>query len=267
MSAGVIAERARVVELLAGAERHNTSHEGRTISDAWDAIDSLPADTLFLGSATVVTWLTDASSRLNITMASETEVSRLLDAIGFQPGERQVLLHAILADRQSFFKDASAVARRNDTEASVVLRRDAERTEIQSREDMAEESAITHEMLRQLLPYLTIRGSGRINVRTAPNAVLATLPGFTAEIIEEIDRSRRAGVRLDRLDDLRQRVSFGARAAFDEFGSQLSARLLFRTDEVEAHVDAKLRDGLHRESSVILRRGNGAVTVEVISND
>jgi hypothetical protein len=266
-AAGIIAGKTRLTYLLVGVERLGLGSETSAAADRWGATNGLPADTLELGRATAVALLTDASSRLNIIRADEADISRLLNVLGFQSIEQQAVLQALLVDRLAFYDRVSTAGQQMDEGPVVHGRDDVEEIGSTSNVGLAPRSAISLEMLQRLWPYLTIHGTGRINVKTAPRVVLAALPGFTSEVLEEVERARRNGTRLDRFDDLRQRLSFSDRATFDRLKPTLSTRLVFRTEEIEVRVDVRLANGMRRVTSALLRPGGRVVTAGEYSNE
>ena len=121
---------------------------------------------------------------------------------------------------------------------------------------------MTPELYARIAPYLSIRGSGQINVNTAPSVVLHSVPGLTDEAIGTLIRARQENRPIRSLDELSQRVSSGTRAAMLDAGSELSSRVVFDTREVVVHATGWL-DGSPvqtRASALYQRSGDALVT-------
>jgi len=66
---------------------------------------------------------------------------------------------------------------------------------------------------KRILHYLTVDGSGRVDLSTAGTAVLAALPGMTPEAVELLVRRREIGVSVRGVDELSGALSPAGRAA------------------------------------------------------
>lgn len=91
---------------------------------------------------------------------------------------------------------------------------------------------VTDELYDRVSPYLSVEGSGRINVRTAPDPVLASLPGFGPEVLSVLRR----GVVVSSLSSLSGTLSAAGRAALLPHRAWLESRTTFLTEEMRIEV-------------------------------
>ncbi|HET9292668.1 MAG TPA: hypothetical protein VLA95_07950 [Gemmatimonadales bacterium] len=68
-------------------------------------------------------------------------------------------------------------------------------------------------VIARVRPLVTVRGEGRVSLNAAPEEVLATVPGFGAEVVEVIVARRNAGGRWTGLEELHHAVAPGVREA------------------------------------------------------
>jgi type II secretory pathway component PulK len=91
---------------------------------------------------------------------------------------------------------------------------------------------MTDEIFQRAEPYLTLVGSGRINLNAAPRPVLLSIPGMTEAGADEFIRLREAGTLPRALGELRQAIPQDVIANLTAFGG-LGQRVAFQTNEVE----------------------------------
>jgi type II secretory pathway component PulK len=82
-------------------------------------------------------------------------------------------------------------------------------------------------------PYLTLAGSGQVNLNLADRPVLLALPGITEEAVAVLLRYRRQQRTLGNVTDLERELSPGARGALEGDLATLLAQTTTETREVE----------------------------------
>jgi type II secretory pathway component PulK len=107
---------------------------------------------------------------------------------------------------------------------------------------------MTPEVFDAARPYLILQNSGRINVNAAPEPVLLALPGMTPAAVQEILRFRESGTYPTSTQELLGLLPGGMGGFLQSTDRRFSARVVYRTDEVEI-----LSDGMSPEGRVIAR--------------
>jgi len=103
---------------------------------------------------------------------------------------------------------------------------------------------MTPDIYAAVAQYLTTRGSGAINVNTAPVPVLRALPGMTDATLNMILMLRSQGRRIDNINQIFQQGARG-RPLPGQLGTpaainQLQSRTIFRTNQVELTITARV---------------------------
>jgi general secretion pathway protein K len=198
--AGIEVVRARLAERLA-------TGDGRP--DPWSGVDSLN-DTLMLGQANATAFLYDVGSALNLNRADENQLRRFFTALRIDAGLADRLAQAI-----GDWRDADDFPRARGAERDEYLRSGAAELPRNGLFERVEElqavQGMTTELFHEIRPYLTVLGSGQINVNAAPRPVLLSLPGITPEAADVLLRNRGRGRSLGTLADLERDLSPGAR--------------------------------------------------------
>jgi len=165
-------------------------------------------DTIDLGRGT---WcraaLQDPSARVDVNTADRATLERLLSAVSHHPS----VVDSIFAVRR--------------------------RGPIYDMRQIGLDSAT----LAQVGDLLTTRGTGVINVNTAPRAVLATLPGMTDEGIEMILSRREVGRPLGGVDELGAQLSKSDRAALYTDYQGFVVRTVFSPPRLIATVEGGIK--------------------------
>jgi len=124
--------------------------------------------------------LDDPAARLNLNTADPDAVRQLLAAVGVQPA----------------VADSAFAVRRHGTIY-----------------DLKQVPGIDSTLATRLAPFVTVRGSGVINVNAAPREVLCTVPGITEEAVILL-LSRRALRPVHSADELAGLLSRSSRTVF-----------------------------------------------------
>lgn len=207
--------------------------------DPWGGADSLVPDTLELGDMRALVRARDAGAAINLNRAGEDELRRLFVALRVDAGAADRLAQAI-AD----WRDADGFHRMRGAEHEAYL--DAGATVLprngpfQSLGELRDVRGMTPALYEQVRPYLTLLGSGQINVNVADRPVLLALKGFTEEAVAVLYRYRRARRTVGLLQDLERQLSPPARREFAAALPELLGRATTVTREVEVESEAWL---------------------------
>jgi len=218
---GIEMMRARLADRLA------KSVDGR---DPWSGIDSL-SDTLLLKGAEATTELYDVASALNLNRADEDQLRRFFTALRVDAGIADRLAQAIAdwrdaddfrrprgAEQDEYVKSGAAALPGNGPFGAV--------SELQLVQGM------TAALFEEIRPYVTVLGSGQININTAPRPVLLSLPGITEQTAGILLRNRSRGRDLASLADLERELPPTAREALRVQLPALMSRTTTETREV-----------------------------------
>lgn len=120
---------------------------------------------------------------------------------------------------------------------------------------------VTDELYDRVSPYLSVEGSGRINVMTAPDPVLASLRGFGPEVLTVLRR----GVVVSSLSELSGTLSAAGRAALLPHRAWLESQITFLTEEMRIEVVGYRPGGGYeaRMRAVLARSGRTSSLIEV----
>jgi hypothetical protein len=210
-------------------------------------------DTMRLTNVRFTANASDVAAKLNINAAGRGEIISFLSAFGMSSDDAQAAVVSICARRDRLAKlDSRDAAQRADANGCASQSTNAFR----SIDEFAETTELSAESWQLVRPFVTVLGSGRVNLHTASAPVLITLPGFTDEVIDAISELRNSGARLNSFDDLLSRVSFSARAVLTAARPLLVQRLTYETVEVEIRSQAWTDGGLYGESISLVRRGD-----------
>jgi type II secretory pathway component PulK len=227
------------LETVHGALENRLAHplDARTRTFATASLDPLGdlrfirADTIQLGDERAVAHAYDAGTRLQINRATEADVRRLFVALHLDASDADRLAQRILDWRDpDTFRRARGAEREDYLRAGArTLPADADFTRV---EDLRDVEGMTPALYARVAPYVSVLGTGQVNLNSAPAPVLSTLPGLGDEAIALIVRAQEAARPLRSLEELTQRLSPGAREAITEAGGELMQRITFETREV-----------------------------------
>lgn len=206
--------------------------QATAVSDSWDSEALYAPDTVDTGDARAIGTATDLGAGLNLDLATEEELRRLFGALRIDAGAADRLAQAI-AD----WRDPDDLRRARGAEAADYARKglwvrpangDFERlTELKSVLGMTDE---TYSRVRD---FLTVRGSGRVNLNAAPRPVLLALPGMTETAVQVLERRRNARRPVRSLSELQSLLPAGGREALLPHIPALESRTVFETRELE----------------------------------
>lgn len=227
------AAQAGVEEVRALLEDRIAGHTG-----AWWSVDSL-VDTIAVRGAGVTFTVRDVGLMLNLNRADEAELRRLFVALRVEAGDGDRLAQAI-AD----WRDSDDLHRPRGAEQADYLAAQAptlpRNGPFQRIEELRAVQGMTPELFDDVRRYLTIRGSGQVNLNLASRPVLLTVPGLGEEAVAALLRLRREGRVLGNIAELERELSPTARAAFTPNLPMLLARATTETREIEVTSEASL---------------------------
>lgn len=239
---------------------------GVRAADPWSAADGALIGPITIGAFAYRVELHDATARLNLNEATDDQLRRLLLALRVDARRADRLAEAI-AD----WRDHDDLPRMNGAERDAYVRAGRAVTpENGSFRTVAQLRLVfgaPDSLIDILGRYLTVYGSGRVNLNAALRPVLLALPGMTDESADLILRYRRLGRRVTSLDRLGDELSSGARQRWREAMPALSAMAVTETREVHVAVEASQRQGIAhaRIDAVISRDADGRVVWRRVS--
>jgi type II secretory pathway component PulK len=206
---GVEHARAQLSELLRVGPMQSLRDANRVL-DAWGAADGSVLNSDVGGELRYRVELHDVGTRLNLNAASEDQLRTLFVALRVDARRADRLAQAI-AD----WRDADQIRRANGAEQADYLREG--RAMLPDDGPFASVAMLRfvigmNDSVYQLVhPYLTVFGSGRVDVNAAERPVLLALPGMTEESVALVMQYRRQRRRVTDLDRLADELSANAR--------------------------------------------------------
>jgi type II secretory pathway component PulK len=205
--------------------------------DPWGAMQALFPDAILVGETSVSVRGTDLGTVVNVNTASEQTLTVLFEAV-----LRDAQLAAQLAQRILDWRDADNWPRANGAEAAEYRR--ARRSTLPPNGNLRTVGELVHvlgmtpDILERLQPYLATTGSAnRVNINTAPEPVLRTVPGMSTPLLAAVLALRSGGRRVESVPALLTAIRGAARgdAASAEYMStvrDLSEAVTLDTREV-----------------------------------
>jgi general secretion pathway protein K len=205
-------------------------------TDPWRDAARLFTDTTRLGDARYAFRVRDAGATLNVNLATETDLRRLMVALRIDAGLADRIAQAVADWRDGDdLRHARGAEARDYVEAGAPTLPD--NAPFRSIAELRDVLGMTAETFDRVAPHLTVMGSGQINLASADRAVLLTLPGIGDEAAAAIMRARRASGPMPSLDEIQKTLSSGARAMLLGELPQLSSRTVTTTRELEVESD------------------------------
>lgn len=206
--------------------------------------------------------LRDAGSALNLNRCTEDELRRLLQALRIDAGLADRVAQAAMD-----WRDLDGMRRARGAEADDYLRAGASvlprNAPFTSVGELRHVRGVTDRAFRRMEPFLTVTGTGSVNLATAPREVLLALPGIGEEAATAILRRRRAGAPLGSVMEIAGDLSFSARALFIREMPQLLARTSVETREMVVRAEGWAQGGRirAREEALAVRSGTAVFVV------
>lgn len=231
--------RARLAGRLTAARGFRAA-DPNILLDPWGRPDSMSLGPVSVGTVRVNVTVRDAGATLHLNLATEQELRALFGALRIDVGVADRLAQAVMdwrdpddlrrgrgAEREDYAKQRLSVRPANRAFGRVVELRDV--------------MGMTPALYERVRPFLSLRGTGRINVNAAPRPVLLTLPGMSDGLADLIIVRRNLGRPVRRLDDLLLELPEGPRALLQARQVDWQNRAVFETRELmvtsEGHLD------------------------------
>lgn len=191
----------------------------------------LPVLEMDVDGVKVVATATDARARLNLNLAAPEELRALFAALGWEPGRAASRAAAVARWRAAHLPPVEAAP---DT---TRIRLRPPPGAFAAVEDLRSVPGMTEAEYLAAAPYLTVVSDGRINLNTAPEPVLRTLPGMDARVAAAlVERRRRAP--LSTAYEAAAALPKDARRQAEEVVAGIVARGEFAPREAEVRVVA-----------------------------
>src|SRR5262249_26871490 len=185
----------------AGPQGNNAVINRLRSSDPWLDIDSLYSGTVYVDSTPVDVVTRDLGEKLNINQISETDIQTFFNFLLHDMSKATHLAQSIMD-----WRDADSIPRPSGAERDAYIKAGmlALPTNAPFRDvgDLRDVMGMTPEIYEQAAPYLTTRGSGLVNINTAPVPVLRALPGMTDQTLNLILQMRSQGRRINNIGDV-----------------------------------------------------------------
>lgn len=181
--------------------------------DPWRGVERVFADTVSLGTERYLVSLEDPGARVHLNLATQEELRRLFVALRVDGGQADRLAQAIVDWRDpDDFRHARGAEREEYLQAGLptIPRNGPFRSVSELRGVMG----MTSLLLSRVERFLTVLGTGRVDLSSAPREVLLTLPGMSDEAVAVL-MSRRRPDRVMTLDELVNQLSPGPRALLE----------------------------------------------------
>jgi len=252
------AARAAVEQLRGRLERRLDAATSAPL-DPWRGADSLLVDTLAVGGARAIVRVHDVGTALHLNRATEDDLRRFFVALRVDAGDADRLAQAI-AD----WRDPDDLHRARGAERDAYLTAGApalpRNGPFQALPELLSVRGMTPALYERVRPYLTLLGSGQVNLNLSDRPVLLALPGMTEEAVAVLLRYRRQRRTIGSIADLERDLSPGARRELTAALPTLLARTTPETRELEIVSEGWLPGSPVRvRATGLLVRSRGAV--------
>ena len=229
-------------------------------ADPWLDADTLFADTLRVAGVPVHVAVRDLGTMLPVNSAWEDDLRNCIEAALDDYTAADHLAQAI-AD----WIDVDSIPRANGGERDAYLAAGRlvlpPNRPVREVDELRDVLGMTPQRFATLRPLLTTVGSGRVNVNTAPPAVLHGVPGLTDDVIARILAVRAAHQRVTSVAGLFA-ASGGAGRRGAALQERLAGRITYDVEELEVSVTVLGRtasQGVPARPTLraVLQRSNG----------
>ena len=212
------------------------------VSDPWADVDSLYSGRVLVDSTEVEVRARDLGEQLNVNLLGETELQTFFSFL-----LRDYATATHLAQTIMDWRDADSIPRPNGAERDAYMKAGLlalpANAPFRDLEDLRDVMGMTEEIYNKARPYLTTRGTGAINVNSAPVPVLRAIPGMTDATINQIVQRRSQGRRISSIADIFPPARGGRRGAGQSpggaIGNAIAGRIIFAANQVELTITAR----------------------------
>lgn len=206
----------------------------RLSGDPWIAIGRDESGTSKTRSARIAVTMRDEGTLLNINRASYEDLRRFLAALRMDAGRADGIAQCVLD-----WRDSDDLVRAHGAEKVDYLRRGdlqlPRNGPFRNLDELRAVMGMKEADYNLMRPFLTLFGSGRVNLNDAQTPVLMSLPGISEEVAKEIIDAQQAGKRLNSINDLINLVAPSQRDVLVRAIPEMRDRVTFVTQEVEVH--------------------------------
>jgi len=212
-------------------------------TDPWFGADSVFSGPADVDSMPVNIEVHDLGEKLNINRMSEVQLQTFFSFL-LKDFSKSTQLSQSIMD----WRDADSIPRPSGAERDAYIKAGMlalpTNSTFRDVEELQNVMGMTPDIYAAVAQYLTTRGSGAINVNTAPVPVLRALPGMTDATLNMILMLRSQGRRIDNINQIFQQGARG-RPLPGQLGTpaainQLQSRTIFRTNQVELTITARV---------------------------
>jgi general secretion pathway protein K len=200
--------------------------------ESWEWLNDIMADTGVLGDHSYRVTMSDMAARLDINRVDEEGLKQFLRALRVDFGEADRIAQAAMDWRDEDDLHRARGAEREDylREHLPVLPANGP---FEDASEFRHVRGMTPEIWARVRQHLTVTGSGLINVNSAPDPVLLSLPGMTPAGVEAVMRRRRQGRPLRTVQELADELPPIARQWFLPVIPAFLRRATFDLREIE----------------------------------
>ena len=254
--------RGRQAQRVAQASVRSLFRSVNPLEDPWREPQQLVVPEMAFGEARYALLLRDVGAALNLNEASEENL-RLFFAqgLGLDYGDADDLAQAILD-----WRDEDDLPRINGAEREEYLEEEAlvlpPNRDFVDVDELRHVRGMTPEIYVMAAPHLTLLGDGQININSAPEPVLLSIPGMDEGTVNQLLSLRESGVfpRSDR--EIEGLLPAALAESIDAAGRSFSSRTTYTTDQVEILAQGWVEGGVVQVTSrVVVTRGNTEATV------
>ncbi|HEX4684752.1 MAG TPA: type II secretion system protein GspK [Gemmatimonadaceae bacterium] len=208
--------------------------------DPWLDVDSTYTGTIDVDSTEVQVQAHDLGEQLNINQLTENDFQTFFSYL-LKDYEKSTQLAQSIMD----WRDADSIPRPNGAERDAYIKAGMlglpTNAPFREVEELRDVYGMTPDIYALVSPYFTTRGTGFVNLNTAPAPVLRTLPGMTDAILNTVLQMRSQGRRISNVNDVLPPVSRSttANALRTREQAQLNTRATVETDIVELVIIAR----------------------------
>ncbi|HTI62634.1 MAG TPA: type II secretion system protein GspK [Gemmatimonadaceae bacterium] len=212
-------------------------------SDPWMDVDSVYSGSVLVDSMPVDVVARDLGEKLNIDQANETELQTFFSFLLGDYSKATQLAQAIMD-----WRDADSIPRPSGAERDAYIKAGMlalpTNTPFRDVDELQHVMGMTAETYAAVAPYLTTRGTGAININSAPVPVLRALPGMTDATLNRILQLRSQGRRIENMADVFPSMRRGGRRLVGQLSTQaaidqFAARATLVANEVELTIIAR----------------------------
>ncbi|MBK7596060.1 MAG: general secretion pathway protein GspK [Gemmatimonadetes bacterium] len=205
--------------------------------DPWMGVDSIYSGVVMLDEHEVAVRARDLGAQLNINTANEDQLRLLFQAVLRDAGLTERLVQRILD-----WRDVDDLPRLNSAERDAYLKAGAlvlpANRPFRDVAELAMVDGMTPQILALMSPYLRVYGQGTINLNSAPEAVLRSIPGMTPQILSNVLAQRSRGMRIASVASVVPGATGGRGNAGAVIAGQIGALAVVDTREVEVTIVA-----------------------------